>query len=97
MDKAVTQLSFNQNRKLMLRLTLPKLNKFCVCFRRLFIVSFKKILTVEIPKWWKCTILHHIASAPDDISSLIVRYPGEPRNEVKKNVGYPVVPIGCQP
>jgi hypothetical protein len=81
----------------MLRLTLQELNKLCVCFRRLFIVSFKKILTVEIPKWWKCTILHLIASASDDIvSSLIVRYPGEPRHKLQ-NADCPVVPKGCQP
>jgi hypothetical protein len=82
----------------MLRLTLQELKKLCVCFRRLFIVSFKKILTVEISK---CTILHLIASAPDDIFSsfVIVRYPGQLRNEVKKRrlSCSAKVPKGCQP
>jgi len=81
----------------MLRLTLQELNKLCVCFHRLFTVSFKKILTVEIPKRWKCTSCIP-SSAPLATSSLVLPlYPTQANHAVKlKDSGCPVVPKGCQ-
>jgi len=81
----------------MLRLTLQDLNKLCVCFSRLFFVSFKKILTVEILKWWKCTSCISSSATLATLSLVLSFYATQANHAVKlKTADCPVVPKGCQ-